>query len=147
MKRISVILVAGLLLSACGPVSQSLYYWGGTTNGATAYEHKAYNLTSKQSPESICAMLLMYEELINAPGGSRQIPPPGICAEYAWLLAQPETADLFAKYATPRQKAVFSFTDYAAGFLGRSRELFEQEMQYYPESIVFIKPLAERLFR
>ena len=39
------------------------------------------------------------------------------------------------------------FTDYGTGFLERSRELFEMEMHYYPESMVFIKPLAERLFR
>ena len=145
--RISAILAAGLLLSACGPVSHSLYNWGGTSRGATEYERKAYNLSSKQSPESICAMMMMYQELIYAPGGSREVPPPGICAEYAWLLAQPETADIFAKYATDRQKAVFKFTDYASGFLGVSRELFEQEMQYYPESIVFLKPLVERLFQ
>lgn len=145
--RISAILAAGLLLSACGPVSHSLYYWGGTVNGATEYERKAYKLSSKQSPESTCAMMMMYQELIYAPGGSREVPPPGICAEYAWLLAQPETADIFAKYATARQKDVFNFTDYAAGFLGLSRELFEREMQYYPESIVFLKPLTERLFQ
>jgi hypothetical protein len=147
VKRVFVILAAGLLLSACGPVSHSLYYWGSSSDGATEYERKAYRLSATQSPESLCAMMMMYEELINAPGGSRQIPPPGICAEYAWLLAQPETADIFAKHATSRQKAVFNFTDYASGFLGRSRELFEREMRYYPESIVFIKPLAERLSR
>ena len=147
MKRISAILMAGLLLSACGPVNKSLYYWGATNRDATEYEQKAYNLTAKQSPESTCAMMMMYQELIYAPGGSREVPPPGICAEYAWLLAQPETADIFARHATAKQKAVFDFTDYAAGFLGHSRELFEREMQYYPESTVFLKPLVERLFQ
>ena len=65
----------------------------------------------------------------------------------SWLLAQPETAAIFAEHATARQKAVYDFTDYGSGFLARSRELFEREMQYYPESILFIKPLAERLFK
>ena len=145
MKRILVILAAGLLLSACGPVSHSLYYWGSTTDGATEYERKAYRLSATQSPESLCAMMMMYEELINAPGGSRQIPPPGICAEYAWLLAQPETATTFAEHASNNQKSSLGFPP--AQFLERSRELFEMEMQYYPESIKFIKPLAARIFK
>ena len=141
------ILVVGLLLTACGPTAEVLYYWGGTHNGVTEYERYAYRSASKQSPESTCAMLMMYESLVNHPGGLRQLPPPGICAEYAWLLAQPETAAIFAEHATARQKAVYDFTDYGSGFLARSRELFEREMQYYPESILFIKPLAERLFK
>ena len=149
MRRIlpHVVLAAGLLLTACGPTAQILYNWGGEYDGVTEYERLAYRSSATESPESLCSMLVMYERLVNNPGGWRQVPPPGICAEYAWLLAQPETAAIFAEHATARQKAVYDFTDYGSGFLARSRELFEREMQYYPESILFIKPLAERLFK
>ena len=147
MKRILIFLAAGLLLSACGPTGQVLYYWGGGLDNTTEYERRAYRLSARQTPESTCEMLLMYEKLVTHPGGLRQVPPPGICAEYAWLLAQPETAAIFAEHASARQKAAFAFTDYGTGVLERSRELFEMEMHYYPESMVFIKPLAERLFR
>ena len=146
LKLIPLVLAA-LLLSACGPTAQILYYWGGESDGTTEYERYAYRSTSRQSPESTCEMLLMYERLVSNPGGFRQVPPPGICAEYAWLLAQPETAVTFAEHASSRQKATYAFSDYDAGFRERSRELFEMEMRYYPESIVFLKPLAERLFR
>lgn len=142
-----VLLSAGLLLSACGPATGVLYDWGNVSHGATAYERHAYRASAKQSPESMCAMLLVYEKLVSNPGGRRQVPPPGICAEYAWLLAQPETAAVFAEHASARQKAVYGFTDYGAGFRERSREIFEMEMHYYPESVVFIRPLAERLFK
>ena len=149
LRLIPVILAAGLLLSACGPVSGVLYNWGSgsTFDGATEYERYAYRSSARQSPESTCAMLVMYEKLVSHPGGTRQVPPPGICAEYAWLLVQPETAATFAQYATSRQKATYAFSDYDAGFRERSRELFEMEMRYYPESIVFLKPVAERLFQ
>lgn len=147
LRILPVLLAAGLLLSACGPTAQILYYWGGESDGTTEYERYAYRASAKQSPESLCAMLLMYEKLVSNPGGSRQVPPPGICAEYAWLLVQPETAETFAGHASSRQRAAYGFSDYAAGFRERSRELFEMEMHYYPESIVFIKPLAERLFK
>jgi len=137
-------LAAGLLLSACGPSAQILYNWGGEYDGVTEYERLAYRSSAKQSPESMCAMLAMYEGLVSHPGGYRHVPPPGICAEYAWLLAQPETATTFDKYANSRQK---SLVGKSSAFLERSRELFEMEMRYYPESITFIKPLAERLFK
>lgn len=147
LRLVPAILAVGLLLTACGPAAEVLYYWGGTHDGVTEYERYAYRSTAKETPQSLCAMLLMYEKLVSNPGGLRQMPPPGICAEYAWLLVQPETATTFAEYASDRQKAAYGFTDYASGFRTRSQELFELEMRYYPESIVFIKPLAERLFK
>ncbi len=143
-RRLVLLLTAGLLLSACGPTAQVLYNWGGESDGVTQYESLAYRTSAKQTPESICAMMVMYEKLVSHPGGWRQVPPPGICAEYAWLLAQPETATIFADHATNRQKAELGYT--TAEFLDRSRELFELEMHYYPESVVFIKPLVAGIF-
>lgn len=144
LTKLFLMLTAGLLLSACGPTAQVLYYWGGESGGVTEYERVSYHSADKQSPESLCQMLATYEQLVSNPGGYRQVPPPGICAEYAWLLIQPETASLYNQYATTKQKALVGAS---ATFAERSRKLFEMEMQYYPESITFIKPLAEKLFR
>ena len=144
LKVVIVALIAGLLLSSCG-TAEILYNWGGEYDGVTEYERVAYRSSAKQSPESLCRMLVLYERLVSRPGGLRQVPPPGICAEYAWLLAQPETAATFAEHASSNQKSSLGFAP--SGFLDRSRELFELEMHYYPESITFIKPLAERLFK
>lgn len=142
-SHLAFLLAAGLLLSACGPTAEVLYNWGGETDGVTQYERVAYRTSAKQSPESICAMLVTYEQLVSRPGGWRQVPPPGICAEYAWLLAQPETAAIFAEHASSRQKSALGYDP--AQFQERSRELFEMEMRYYPESIKFIQPLAARI--
>ena len=144
-RHLVLLLTVGLLLSACGPTAQVLYNWGGARAGVTEYERVSYRTSAKQSPESICAMLVLYERMISKPGGLRQVPPPGICAEYAWLLAQPETATIFAEHASASQKAALGIAP--AQFLDRSRDLFEMEMHYYPESVTFIKPLAKRLFK
>lgn len=144
-SHLAFLLTAGLLLSACGPTAQVLYNWGGEFDGVTEYERVAYRTSAKQTPESICAMLVMYERLVSRPGGWRKVPPPGVCAEYAWLLAQPETATIFAEHASNRQKTELGYA--TADFLDRSRELFELEMHYYPESVVLIKPLVARIFK
>ena len=144
LKTLLVFLAVGLLLSACGPTAQVLYYWGGESDGVTEYERIAYRTADKQSPESLCQMLAVYEKMVSNPGGFRKVPPPGICAEYAWLLMQPETASLYDAHATSRQKSLIGPS---SGFRERSRDLFEMELNYYPESAVFIKPLAEKLFK
>ncbi|MCR5710306.1 MAG: hypothetical protein K6G79_07485 [Bacteroidales bacterium] len=144
LRVLFAIIISAVLLSSCG-TAQILYNWGGEYDGVTEYERLAYRSSDTQTPESLCSMLVLYQRLVSEPGGLRQVPPPGICAEYAWLLAQPETATTFAEHASSSQKARLGFS--TADFLARSRELFEMEMKYYPESVKFIKPLAERLFK
>ena len=73
------------------------------------------------------------------------MPPPGICAEYGYMLLIPENAEIFAKHATSSQKKTFSSTDYAAFFPEKGKELMLKEVELYPESAKFISPLIERL--
>ena len=144
MKRILILTIAALGLASCGAPS-SLYYWGGAQNGTTAYENLAYKNYDKQTPESICKLICMYEDIVSNPGGSRMMPPPGICAEYGYMLLNPENADIFAQHATAAQKMTFSATDYASFFPERGREMMLKEVELYPESAKFINPLVERL--
>ena len=144
MKKLLISAVAALGLTSCGMTS-SLYYWGGTQNGATLYEHLAYKNYDKQTPESICKLICMYEEIVTEPGGVRRMPPPGICAEYGYMLLIPENAEIFAKHATNMQKRTFDSTDYAALFSEKGKELMLKEIELYPESAKFIAPLIERL--
>ena len=94
-------------MTSCG-VTASLYYWGGTRNGFTTYDHLAYKHTDKQTPEFICKLICMYEDIVSNPGGTRSMPPPGICAEYGYMLLIPENATIFAKHATAMQKKTSS---------------------------------------
>lgn len=155
MRRILILAAAALVLAACGPTSSlpsyhPLYYWGGShykfNGSASAYEDNAYNYYVKQTPEAICALIVSYEDMVKHPGGIREVPPPGICAEYGYLLLMPNTASIFAEHATASQKSVFEgHTDYIAFFSNYAGELFEKELELYPESQAFIKPLVERL--
>lgn len=146
MKRVLIAALAMLLLSSCG-ISNSLYYWGGMQQGTTAYENLAYQSYDKQTPKSICDLVVVYENMVTHPGGTRQIPPPGICAEYGYLLLQPETATTFMNNATFSQKRIFNRSDYEVFFLERGQEMLKKEMELYPESAQFIAPLIKKFAR
>ena len=140
MKRMILVTISAFLIMSCGTTT-SLYYWGGTTKGTTAYENSAYKNYDKQTPESLCQLICIYEDMVKNPGGTRKMPPPGICAEYGYILLIPETAHIFSEYATSAQKKMLDATD----FTQKGKELLEMEIRLYPESIKFVKPLMEKL--
>lgn len=144
MKKVVLLIIAVVLLSSCG-VTNSLYYWGGQTSDTTAYESLAYNSYDKQTPKSLCALVCVYEKMVTNPGGTRQVPPPGICAEYGYMLLKPETAETFLNNATASQKRMFEGTDYSVIFRERGEEMLKKEIEYYPESAKFIEPLIKKL--
>ena len=143
MKRLLILAIVSFCFASCG-ITSSLYYWGGSYGDATTYENLAYKNYDKQTPESICKLICMYEDMVMNPGGTRRMPPPGICAEYGYMLLIPENADIFAKYATSAQKRCFSTTDYAVFFPERGKEMMLKEVELYPESAKFITPLIEK---
>lgn len=145
MKRLIVVSVAALCLVSCGTVTPNLYYWGGTSGRTTLYESQSYLDAKKQSPEALCNLICTYEDMVSHPGGTRQVPPPGICAEYGYLLMQPSTADAFEKSARDTQRRIFGDVDYASFFPEKGKKMLEMEMQLYPESVQFLKPLLKRM--
>lgn len=125
-----------------------LYNWGTPEDGQnyTRYDELSYKLFDKQSPETICDLLCHYEYMISHPGGERKVVPPGICAEYGYLLLKAETADLFFQYATSSQKQVFgNLTDYQALFYEKGIKMMEKEMELYPESATFLTPILNQM--
>lgn len=146
MTKTIIAVIAGVVLTSCA-TTNSLYYWGGSQNGTTAYENLAYQSYDKQTPKSICNLIAIYEDMVTKPGGTRQVPPPGICAEYGYLLLQTGTAETFLKNATAAQKKLFKSDDYATIFTERGKEMLQKEVELYPESAKFIKPLIKKLER
>lgn len=130
-----------LVLSSCAYTPKSLYSWGGKINGTSMYEEYAYKHYKSQSPEALCGLLVTYESMINNPGGERMVPPPGICAEYGYMLLDPETAKVFAETATDKQKSRIVRTDYAEYGV----ELLQREIEFYPEARKFIEPIINRI--
>ena len=135
MRKFLTIAAAALLMCSCGPSANVLYYWGGkASDGVTRYEDRFYEAYGKsQSPESLCAMLYVYEDMLQNPGGERGVVPPGICAEYGYLLLKPE-----------RERAIYERSDYAAYFPEYGLKLLQKELELYPESRKFIEPLLKK---
>ena len=146
MRKVLMLAVASLLLCSCGPSAAVLYYWGGNASkGVTRYEDRFYDAYGKsQSPESLCDMLCVYEDMLRNPGGERGVVPPGICAEYGYLLLKPETAAAFAESASKRERAIYERSDYATYFPEYGLKLLQKEMELYPESRKFIEPLLKK---
>lgn len=145
MKKLAIILICVCALASCTSTTY-LYNWGNSKGDveATRYEELSYRNYDKQSPESICDLLCLYDYLINNPGGSRGVVPPGIYAEYGYLLLKPETATIFMENATDRQKKTFGeVADYSALFRAKGLEYLEKEMILYPESATFLAPILE----
>lgn len=145
MKNIIIFIVATIVLSSCG--TTTLYYWGGDMNGTSNYEKLAYTDYKTQTPKATCNLICVYEDMVTNLGGTRKVPPPGICAEYGYLLLLPSTAQTFYENATSRQKKVFDRTDYSVFFSERGKEMLQKEIEYYPESRQFIEPLIKKLAR
>lgn len=144
MKRTLIIVLAVCMLSSCGTTS-SLYFWGRSDGETSLYEKLAYDSYKKQTPEKLCQLVCAYEVMVTKPGGIRNVPPPGICAEYGYLLLKPETAETFQNNAKPAQMSLFEGSDFSVVFRKRGEEMLMKEMEYYPESRTFIEPLVKRI--
>lgn len=144
MKKAALFIIVAALLSSCGVTTTSLYNWGSTSGGVSPYESLSYLNYDKQTAESICKLLVLYEDMTAHPGGSRNVPAPGICAEYGYLLMQPEVLQTFTENATKAQLKVYEGQDLATYFTEHGKEMFEKEMEYYPESATFIAPLLKK---
>ncbi len=142
MKKTLIPALLLVLTASCG--APRLYYWG-STGETTLYEKLTYQQYDKQTPEAVCELVCLYEDMVTNPGGTRQVPPPGICAEYGYLLLQPSTADYFTAHATKIQRKTFKTSDYSAFFIERGREMLAKEVELYPESAKFIEPLLKRM--
>ena len=108
---IALLLFAGLLTS-CGS-SPALSSWGN-------YEQTAYAVAQHPTPARLRALGMVYVQLITQPEGLRKTPPPGLCAEYGYLLAK-------------------------QGDTERGVKLLEKEAELYPESAVFVRRLIKQL--
>lgn len=142
MKRLLIISVIALSLTSCA--STDLYYWGGGYE-VSRYEELAYKSYASQTPESICELVVLYEDMTSNVGGIRNTVPPGICAEYGFLLLQEHTLESFEKYATSSQRSIFDTDDLSTLFAEKGMNMLEKEMALYPESVKFIEPLIKRM--
>ncbi len=93
-------------LSSCVTTTPPLYSWAN-------YETTSYDFIKRKDDKSTLELMKTYEKMLKTQNGSRQVPPPGICADYGYLLMQNGKAQ-------------------------EGKAMFEKEMALYPESALFI---------
>lgn len=105
MKRILLIIPFIFLLTSCS-TKKELYSW-------EKYEITSYNYLKNSDEPSMLALINNYEKIIAKQTGTRGIVPPGIYADYGYLLLQ-------------------------KGETNKGKEMLKQEIALYPESKIFI---------
>lgn len=149
MRRIIALATLVLTLVSCGSTADpALYNWGGgnKSNQISPYEQAIYKVYKTGSDEDLCALIVAYENIIRKPGEIRQVPPPGICAEYGYVISLPDTGERFAKAATDKQRALFDATeDYTVFFKSYGLQLMNKEMEFYPESRPFMEKIIKKM--
>lgn len=110
-KLLLIILFPALLAVSCKSKSQ-LYSWKG-------YDDAVYAYTKTPDENSTEKLIAVYEKLITDNGGSRKVPPPGVCADYGLILIQ-------------------------KGKTMEGKELLVKETILYPESKQFIDRILKR---
>ena len=85
MKKVFVAAVAVLTLASCGTVQPDLYSWYDS-------EDATYQYTKRASEEKLAEAMAQYKKVISTQKGARGVVPPGVNAEYGYLLLKQEVA-------------------------------------------------------
>ena len=112
MRKLILFLGATWLLSSC-TVQKPLYSWA-------KYETASYNYLKNSDEKSTQALIENYQKIIENQTGSRNVPPPGVYADYGYVLLQ-------------------------AGKTVEGKALLIKETELYPESKIFIDRILKML--
>jgi hypothetical protein len=93
--------------------NKNLYYWG-------SYQETTYNYAKTATDKSLSDLMTTYTTLMDKQTGSRQTVPPGLCADYGYML-------------------------YQQGKKEEGLALLKKEIALYPESSVFISRIIKNL--
>lgn len=112
MKKTILIILGTILLTACS-VQKPLYTW-------STYANSSYNYLKNSDEKSTQELIKSYKTIIEKQKGSRGVVPPGIYADYGFLLLQ-------------ANKTV------------EGKAMLLQEIALYPESKVFIERILKMI--
>lgn len=112
MKKIIVYAICMMALASC-QTQQSLYSWYDS-------EDATYTYIKRGTEETLAKAMAQYEKVINKQKGLRNVVPPGVNAEYGFLL-------------------------YKAGKQAEGLALLRAEIAAYPESEKFISRIINQL--
>jgi len=110
MKKLFFISICVISLASCSTQKQ-LYVWHN-------YDTTSYMYLKNSDEKSIQELLKTYENIIQKQHGTRKTPPPGVHADYGFLLLQANKTE-------------------------QGKEMLLKEMTLYPESKVFIERILK----
>lgn len=110
-KNLFVALFGALLLTSCVTTQKPLYTWD-------KYGDATYAYVKEPNEKTIEELIAVYENIIYKQNGSRQVPPPGIYADYGYLLLQ-------------------------ANKVEEGKAMLQKEIETYPESKVFVERILK----
>ncbi len=105
MKKILLVMSVALCFASC-TTQKPLYTWD-------KYNTTSYNYLKNGDEKSVQQLIETYQKIIEKQKGSRGVVPPGIYADYGFILLQ-------------------------ADMTKEAKEMFQREIALYPESKVFI---------
>lgn len=81
MKKLLIAAIPLFLLASCASKQPPLYSWG-------KYDSASYNYLKNSNEKSTKELIDTYQKIIKTQKGSRKTVPPGIYADYGYLLIQ-----------------------------------------------------------
>ena len=105
MRKILIISFLFFMLASC-TTQKPLYTWN-------KYEITSYNYLKKADEKSTQKLIENYQQIIEKQNGTRNVIPPGVCADYGFLLLQ-------------------------EGKTKEGKTMLMKEIVLYPESKIFI---------
>jgi hypothetical protein len=110
MRKNALIIVTVLLIASCS-TQKPLYTWGN-------YESTSYNYLKNSDEKSTQELIENYQKIIEIQKGTRGVIPPGVCADYGFLLLQ-------------------------EGKTEEGKKMLMKEIALYPESKIFIERILK----
>jgi hypothetical protein len=111
--KMSFILIMSIAFLASCTTQKQLYTWGN-------YEKTSYNYLKNSDEKSTQELVEDYQKIIEKQKGTRGVVPPGICADYGFLLLQD-------------------------GKKAEGKKMLMKEVALYPESKVFIDRILKMI--
>ena len=102
-------LVATFCFTSCA--TKTLYSWEN-------YDNTSYNYLKNSDEKSTQALIKTYQKLIEKQTGTRQVVPPGVYADYGFILLQADKIE-------------------------DGKKMLQKEIELYPESKVFIERILK----
>jgi hypothetical protein len=112
MKKIIIVSTFFFLLASCS-TQKPLYSW-------EKYEDSSYNYLKDNNEEATQELIENFQKIIKEQKGSRGIVPPGIYADYGFILLQLNKTE-------------------------EGKKLLQKEVSLYPESKIFIDRILKIL--